>query len=184
MLSAEKSANDSAQSPGLVQGTLLVPLEQRLEHVAAQASSRRDQALVITSEKLPVHARLVVVALEKREAGQLDEISIALVGLGEEREVVVQLLATLGVATGVVNAATARRTLTASLVRHVRLGADDRLDTLGTALLEELEDPVHVAVIGDPKCRLTICHGLGDEVIEARRPIQHRELGVDMEVGE
>jgi hypothetical protein len=39
-------------------------------------------------------------------------------------------------------------------------------------------------VIGDPERRLTIGDRLGDEVIEARRAIQHRELGVDVEVGE
>ena len=97
---------------------------------------------------------------------------------------VVELLAALGVAAGIVDPTAARRALAASLVRHVRLGADDRLDTLGTTFLEELEDPVHVAVVGDSERRLAVGHCLGDEIVEARRAVEHRELGVDVEVGE
>ena len=62
---------------------------------------------------------------------ELDEVAVALVALGQQREVVVELLAALGVAAGVVDPAAARRALAAGLVRHVRLGADDRLDALG-----------------------------------------------------
>ena len=52
------------------------------------------------------------------------------------------------------------------------------------ALLEELEDPVHVAVVGDPERRLAVGYRLGDELVEARRAVEHRELGVDVEMGE
>jgi hypothetical protein len=60
-------------------------------------------------EQLPVHPRLVVVALHERQAGQLDEVAVALVVLGQQREVVVELLAALGVAARVVDTAAARR---------------------------------------------------------------------------
>ena len=175
---------DLLQSCRLVEGPLVVALEQRLQDVTAEAAGGRDEALVVPAEQLPVHPRLVVVALHEGQAGQLDQVAIALITLGEQREVVVQLLAALGVAAGVVDAATTRRALTAVLVGHVGLGADDRLDALGTTLLEELEHPVHVAVIGDTERRLAVGDGLGDEIIEARCAVQHRELRVDVEVGE
>ena len=52
------------------------------------------------------------------------------------------------------------------------------------ARLVEVEDPVHVAVIGDAERRLPVGHGLGHQLVEPRRTVEHRELGVDVEVGE
>ena len=74
--------------------------------------------------------------------------------------------------------------LAAVVVGHVGLGADDRLDPLLVALLVELERAVHVAVIGHADRRLPVGDGLGDQLVEARRAVEHRELGVDVEVGE
>ena len=48
---------------------------------------RRGDAVVMTLEQLPVAAGLVVVAVEIRGARDLDEVAVALVGLGEHREV-------------------------------------------------------------------------------------------------
>jgi hypothetical protein len=39
-------------------------------------------------------------------------------------------------------------------------------------------------VVGDAERRLTVGDRLGDEIVEARRAVEHRELGVDVEVGE
>ena len=135
-------------------------------------------------EQLPVEARLVVVALEERQAGELDEVAVAGLVLGQQREVVVELLAALGVAAGVVDPAPAGRALAAVVVGHVGLGADDRLDALLAALLVELERPVHVAVVGDPDRRLPVGDRLGHQLVEPGGPVEHRELGVDVEVGE
>ncbi len=140
--------------------------------------------LVVLLEQLPVHPRLVVVALEEREARQLDQVAVAGLVLGEQREVVVELPATFGVAAGVVEATTPGGALAAVVVRHVGLGADDRLDALAPALLVELERAVHVAVIGDADGGLPVGDRLGDQLVEARRAVEHRELGVDVEVAE
>ena len=70
---------------------------------------------------------------------------------------VVELGAAVGVAARVVDPPAPRRPLVARLVRHVRLGAEDRRDALLVARLVEVEDAVHVAVVGDadaPAARL------------------------------
>ena len=64
-------------------------------------------------EQLPVDTRLVVVALEEREARELDQVLVAGLVLGEQGQVVVELLATLGLTARVVHAASAGRPLEA-----------------------------------------------------------------------
>ena len=67
---------------------------------------------------------------------------------------------------------------------HVGLCAQDRLDATVPAGPVEVQDPVHVPVVGDPKRRLAVGHGGIDKLADARRSVQHRELGVDVQVGE
>ena len=104
-------AEDLLQPAGLGERALLVALQQRLQDVAAEAAGGGDEPVVVLLEQLPVDLRLVVVALEEGEAGQLDEVAVALVGLGEQGQVVVELLAALGVAARVVDPATPGRAL-------------------------------------------------------------------------
>ena len=96
---------------------------------------------------------------------------------------VIELAPRLGIAAGVVDAAAPRRALVARLMRHVGLGTDDGLNSLLLTLTVEVEDPVHVAVIGNAECGLTIGHGCRNEFIKTRGAVEHRELGVNMEVG-
>ena len=87
---------------------------------------RRDEPVVVAFEQLPVDAGLVVVALQVGGGRELDEVAVALGRLGQQRQVVVELLAPLALAAGVVDAAPPDRALVARLRRHVGLGADDR----------------------------------------------------------
>ena len=174
----------SCSRPAFSSAPLLVALQQRLQHVAAEAAGGGDEALVVLGEQVPVEARLVVVALEEGLAGELDEVAVAGLVLGQQGQVVVELPAALGVAAGVVDPPAAGRALAAVVVGHVGLGADDRLDPLLAALLVELQRPVHVAVVGDAERRLPVGDRLGDQLVEPGRPVEHRELGVDVEVGE
>ena len=89
--------------------------EQRLEDDAAEAAGRGDQALVVALEQLPVDAGLVVVALEVGGRRQLEQVAVAVVGLGQQGQVVVELLAALDVAAGVVDLAPPHRPLVARL---------------------------------------------------------------------
>ena len=175
---------DVLQAGRLFESTSFVAVEQRLQDVSAETSGGCDQPLGVPLQQLPVHPGLVVVALQEGEAGQLDEIPVPTVVLGEQGQVVVELLATFGVTAGVIHATASRRTLAAVVVGHVGLGADDRLDALPIALPVEVEHPVHVAVVGHPDRRLSVLDGLRDEFVETRRSIEHGEFGVDVEMGE
>ena len=135
-------------------------------------------------ERLPVDPGLVVVALHEGPAGQLDEVAVAGVVLGQQGQVVVELLAPVGVAPGVVHPAPAGRPLVAGVVGHVGLGAEDRLDALLAALLVEVEDAVHVPVVGDADRGLAVGDGGPDDLADPGGAVEHRVLGVDVEVGE
>jgi hypothetical protein len=70
------------------------------------------------------------------------------------------------------------------VVGHVGLGPDDRLDPLAPALLVEVEDAVHVAVIGDAQRGLTVGGRGGDRVGHTGGAVEHRELGVGVQMDE
>ena len=88
-------------------GLLHVPGQERLQHDPAQAARGGDQAGVMALQQLPVEPGLVVVPLEVRGRGELQEVAIALDRLGEQGEVVVELLPAFDVAPGVVHLAPA-----------------------------------------------------------------------------
>ena len=97
---------------------------------------------------------------------------------------IVELLAPLALAARVVDAAPPDRALVTGLRGHVGLGADDRRDAAFAALLVEVEDAVHVAVIGDRQSGLAVGHRGGDQVADPRRSVEHRVLGVGVQVHE
>ncbi len=178
------AAEDVLQAARLLQRPGRIALDERLQHVATEAAGGGDEALVVALQQLPVQAGLVVVALEEGQAGQLDEVAVAGVALGQQGEVVVELAAALRVAPGVVHPAPAGRALRAVVVGHVGLGAEHRRDPLGLAGPVEVEDPVHVAVVRDADGRLPVGRRRRDQVLDPRRAVEHRVLGVDVEVGE
>ena len=141
-----------------------------------------DESFAVALEQLPVHAGLVVVALKKREAAELNQVAVPLVGLGQQREVVVLLLAAFGLATRVVDSTSTSGSLGAGLIGHVGLGADNRFHALLLALAIEVEHAVHVAVIGHTQRGLTIGGCLGYEFVETSGTVEHRELGMHMKM--
>ena len=129
-----------------------VAFQHLLQYVATQTSTRCDDAFAVSLQQFPVHSRLVVVALKKCKARQLDEILVPDVVLGEQCEVVVHLSPAFGFATRVINSTASRWTFRPMLVRHVRLGANDWLNTFFFALFIKIDNAIHVAVIGHAKC--------------------------------
>ena len=106
-----------------------------------------------------------------------------MVVLCQQGQVVVELVALVGVAAGVVQPAPAQRAFQAALARHVGLDADDGLDPGLVGRLVEVEDAVHVAVVGDGDGRLAVFGRPFDHLVHPGRPVQHGELGVEVQVG-
>ena len=163
---------------------VVVVADEGLEHVPAKAAGRGDQTLGVVRKDVPVDPGLVVVALQESPAGHLDQVAVPGVALGQEREVVHELAPTISLTTGVIDPSTAGRALEPGVVGHVGLGTQDRFDPPVATGPIEVEDPVHVAVVGDPEGRLTVSRRGVDQVADPSRPVQHGKLGVDMEMGE
>ena len=98
------AAEDVLEAGGAARSaSLLVARQQGLEHHAAEAAGGGDEPVVVALEQLPVDAGLVVVALEVGGRRELHEVAVALGRLGQQRQVVVELLPALDVAAGVVD---------------------------------------------------------------------------------
>jgi hypothetical protein len=114
----------------------------------------------------------------------LNEVLVTHIVLGEQREVVIQLATTLGVSSGVIDLATPTGAFKTSFVGHIGLGTDDWLHALSPTFFVEVENSVHIAVIGHSERRLAIGDSFGHEFVEFGRTIEHGELGVYVEMGE
>ena len=107
------------------------------------------------ARQLEVDAGLAAVqALEEAGAGELDEVAEALVGRGEQREVVALDLA---LAHGAV-------------VDEVGLEAQDRLDAVLPAGLVELDRAVHDAVVGEAERGLAEGRRAGGQAVDVAAP--------------
>ncbi len=124
-------------------------------------------------EQLPVQAGLVVVPLEEGQRGEFAQVAVTVVVGREQRQVVIELLAALGVATGVVHLAATRRSVETRVGRHVRLEADDRRHVVLAAGLVEVDDAVQVAVVGDADGALAVGLGGQHHLLDARRAVEH-----------
>ena len=159
-------AEDGREAVELAFGVVGSPLLERLADAPGEAAGERDDPGAVLVEELPVDAGLVVVALEVAEARELDQVRVALVRLGEERQVRVALL--LGLA----------------LVGDVDLAADDRLDAVLFRLFDEGDRAGERAVVGEPDGGHLELGGAGCELGNPARPVEDRELGVDVQVDE
>ncbi len=141
-------------------------LLQRPRDPPREAAGEGDQALRVAFEQLPVDARLVVVTLEIRRRGELDQVPVALVRLRQERQ--------MGVPLG----------LRTAVVADVHLAADNRLDPLLLRLLIELDRAGQRAVVGQRHGRHFQLGRAGGERGNPAGPVQDRILGVDVQVDE
>ena len=148
-----------------------VALQDQLRDEATEATRRGGDALVVGLEQLPVGTRLVVVAVEVREARDLDQVAVALLGLGEHREVEDLVLAAL-------------RPVEARRVGEVALHAEHGLDPGVAGGLVQLERAVHVPVVGDPDRGLPVGGDRRHDLADPRRPVEHRVLGVEVQMDE
>ena len=166
-LDVGRVAPEDLHEPVEILARVLRPvLDERARDASRQASGQRDDALRVTLEQLPVDARLVVVALEIAERGELDEVRVALVRLREQREVRVALR------------------LGAAVVRDVDLAPDDRLHARLARLAVELDRSCERAVIGERDRRHLEPCCLVHERRDPARAVEDRVLRVDVEMDE
>ena len=115
-----------------------------LRDFARQAAGERDQPLLVRRQQFLVDARLVVIALQMRRGGELDQVLVAGFILGQQDEVVIN-----------VPPARAGLLLEPAPGRDIDLAADDRLDASLARRLVEINRPVKHAVVGDRQRRET-----------------------------
>ena len=154
-------------------------------HLARRAAGGGDDARGVLGDDLGVHPRpLAELALERRERRQLEQVAHTRrvlrdhrqVGVGAAARDVVALLA------GVAPENTAG--VEAGPGRDVGLNADDRLDPGLGGQVVELAGAEHVSVVGHADRRHLQPLGLGQHGSDLRGAVQHRVLGVVMQVHE
>ena len=163
MLSCAEDLDEPVEVGGGVGGALLF---ERLADAAGEAAGEGEQSAGVCLEQLPVDARLVVVALEEAGRGELDQVAVAGVVGGEQREVRVAL------------------GLRAAVVGDVDLAAEDRLDARLGRVAVELDRAGHGAVVGEPDRGHLELGGAGRERGNPAGPIEDGVLGVDVQVDE
>ena len=148
-------------------------LEDRLRDFAGEAAGKDDQTLLVRGEQFLVNARLVVIAIEVRGGGELDEVLVAGLVLRQQDEVVIDV-ASAAAAAGLLLQPAARR--------HIHLAADDRLDALGAGGLVEINRAVKHAVVRDGQRGEAQLVRPVNEPVQPASAVQQRVLGVQMEV--
>ena len=162
-------AEHVAQVIGMRARIVLAVVEQALTEARGQTAGERDHALGVALDQTHVDRRLAALQpVEKAGRGELDEVAIARVVGGEQRQVVA-----LGPA----------RPTRRVVVDEVDLTADDRLDAVLVAGLVQLDGAVHDAVIGQSEGRLAELRGALGERFDLACAVEQRVLGVDVEVG-
>ena len=170
-LELEVEAGHALLEPqGGVAGVVVAPVAEEAGDLAVEAAGEGDHALAVLLQELAVDAGLVVVALELGLGGEVEEVAVAGLVLGEQGEVV----GLLGVGQAVAAAGGG----------EVGLHADDGLDVGGAGLAVEVDDGVEDAVVGEADG--VHAEGLGplDELIDAAEAVEQAVLAVEVEVGE
>ncbi|GMA37186.1 hypothetical protein GCM10025876_33900 [Demequina litorisediminis] len=165
------------------QRLVVLPQTQARLHLARGATSGGDDAVRVALQQVAVHTRLVEVPLEGGVRRHPEEVVHARrvlrphghVGVGATGRDVVGLLAAL-------TPPHARLVLTRGARREVRLDADDGLHAMCLALCPEVVGTKDVAVVGSRKRRLTQFLRVLEQIIQPRGTVQHRVLGMDVEV--
>ncbi len=178
-------AEDLAPLGRRLQRLAVMPQAQPGLHLPRGAAGGGDDALGVFGDDLGVHPRpLAELALERRQRGQLEQVAQAGGRLGHHRHV--RVGAAAGDVVGLLAGVTPQDPpgVEPRRGRDVGLDADDRLDAgLGRRVVE-LAGAEHVSVVGHPdRGHLQPVH-LGEHRRDLRGTVQHRVLGVVMQVHE
>ena len=148
---------------------LRAALQQQLGQIAAEARRQTDQPLGMLPEQVIVDARLVVKALRKPRADELDQVVIAGLVFAQQNHVAVF---------------TRRAVLFKAVGTDIYLTPDDGGDPLLQTGVIEVDGAVHHAVIGHGgmrKAKLLKALGQG---LDAVGPVQEAVFGMQMQMGE
>jgi hypothetical protein len=153
-----------------------VSARQGAGYLPLEAPGQADEPLRMLGQEGLVHARAVIEARQIGLGDQPDQVSVALLGRGQDRQVVRVPLSRLARGLELAIAAVGRS--------DVRLDADDGPHSVLERLVEEVKRAEHVAVVGD---RDRGHAELGDPAAELGQPVgavQERVLAVEMKVDE
>ncbi len=164
-------AEELAEEAGSLARGVVLPFRQALGDFALQAAGKPDQPARVLGEKFLADARLVVEAVERRLGGDLHQVAVALVGLGEHDQVVVVI-------------AVGRRAVHAVVVllADVELAADDGLDAVLLGGIVEMQRAEDVAVVGDGDGRLPELGHARHELVDVAGAIEQRVIGVQVKM--
>ena len=140
-------------------------------HLALEAAAQPDQPLRVPGQELLVDPRLVVEAFGVARRDELDEIVIPLEVLGEQDQMILRL------------ARVAALRVPASR-RHVDLAAENRIQSARSRVIVKDHRREQVPVLGHGDGRHLQLDGLIQQLVDAARAVQQRELGVQVQMNE
>ena len=144
--------------------------EDPFRDFAGQAAGHRDQAFLVRGQHFLVDARLVIIALQVRGGGQLDEVFVAGLVLRQQSEMMINIAP-----------AAAGFFLQPAARRDINLAADDGLDALFARRLVKINDAVHRAVVGDGERGEFQFVRLVHQPVQPAGAIEQGILGVQMQ---
>ena len=131
---------------------------------------RPMRPLRVLRQQLLVDARPVVEPFGVAGRHQLDQVLVALVGLGQQHQVVGLALRARSCRTG--------------CPRDVDLAAEDRLQPAIARVVVEDDRREHVAVLGDRERRHLQLDRFVEQLVDAAGAVEQRELGVQVKMNE
>ena len=149
-----------------------VAVEDVSVDLALEAAGEADQPLGVLGQKFLVDARAVIKTLQERLAQEAGEILVAGVIARQQGQVMRRRADALAAA------------VEARGRRHVGLAAQNRLDAARLRRLVEFHGAKHVAVVGDGHGRHAQLLGAVEKLVDAVRPVQQAEFGVQVKMNE
>ena len=152
-------------------GLAVLLMREAFGDLALQTAAQADQSLRVLSEQRLVDARLVVEPFGVPGRHQLDQVVVALIGLGEQHEVVLRRARHAAAVLAVTR-------------RHVDFAAEDGVQPARPRVIVKDHRREHVSVLGDRDRRHLQLDGLIQQFVDAARAVEQRELGVQVKVDE
>ncbi len=175
-------AEDAEQLVGVGARVLGAVFGEALAEAGGEAAGERDHALGVARDLLEVDGRLAALQpLQEAGGGELDEVAVAGVVGGQQREVVAlaRFPRRVGSDPRWVGSGGGRGVV----VHEIDLAADDRLDAVLGARLVELHRAVHHAVVGETEGGLLELRGALGEGVDLAGAVEQGVLGVHVQMG-